>query len=1272
MGVVTTAHLEQWANRVDARHMSGELMRRLIHANLPMSSISMIRFLANEATQLSGWDGVLSCSSQSPWVPDGNSVWELGVGANDRAKVKSDFKKRKDVDLPDGWIRNETTYVAVSFRKFDNKVDFEAELKGLAGWKDVVIIDSSTMEEWIENFYSVQAWLNDEHVIPYVSIESLAGFWQRWVEKTDPEITEALLLHARDEQGRQFLEQFSEEDAYFTVQSDSPEESLAFSYAVISANPEKEEQLNNLSKCVVVNNVEDARKLATQEQHVVFLINNAISEVRSLAKYGHKVIVANGRRIPKKTPAEIELKRLLGRDFVEALQQIGLSKEDAEKDSRACGASVGIWRVWNQLEFGVSDDELPNWAKNDYAETVIPAVLIGGWDENCEGDISIIQKLAGCDYAEFCQKLQQFLNHDNPLVVKVGSSWVVTASATAFALVVQNINKYHLQRFEEAVNEVFSEVDPRLEMPSEERGMAAVHGITIKHTNWIRDGLAEALLKISVLGTRLEDNAVFETGIDKQTYVNRIIASFNALSEDARVITSLGNQMPVLAETAPIPFMDALDSLIQGDPDSIKSIFSDSDGFYSHSYHSYFLWSLESLAWEPTYFPRVCLILLNLAALDPGGRTSNRPINSLKEIFLSWSPGTVATLDQRLDVLQLLARKNEDVVWELMKGLFPQFHGISHPTSEPKWKDFSRSEKAVLTHSSRYQTDTEYLKFAISIACTVPKRWLGLIAVYSMAPDDLKIEILEGLRCLSESLDDKEERHIIWSALRQECNKHKKFPDAKWSMTEDKINALESLLPLFEIAEVTKKANWLFDEHHPDIGFPKADFRAAEEELYKMRARTVSEVLDVDGKQGLIALVDEVQYPVLVARSIDETILDFTFFDECTAFYNSSNNANSLFFSSLSLMMFKLFGCEWNAYLLNCQFFQYLDSVEKAKLFVDYPDNFDTYELISNVGTGVEREYWKIRPVWFSDDSPEILDFVTGKFIEHGRSIELPMKVGFMLDKFPEDFGFKLLDDIYTRLGEEGAVQALNGQSHWIIEIFEKLNRANTDFDRLAQLEYKYLPLLHRNRSMSESQLTLHKMLSKNAVFFIEIMAQLYKAASSEKQDESTEESKHKAQMAWELMYSWKTPPGLSDDGSVNVEQFDDWIITARKLAEEADRVVICDQKIGEVLYFLPEDEKDGNWPHRCLRQLLEDIDSKEIETGLGLAQFNSRGVTCKTMYEGGKQERELAVMWAERADKLSTTWPKASAFCSRISERWGREAAAEDDRAEQDKLRYR
>ena len=729
------------------------------------------------------------------------------------------------------------------------------------------------------------------------------------------------------------------------------------------------------------------------------------------------------------------------------------------------------------------------------------------------------------------------------------------------------------------------------------------------YTNWIRDGLAEALLKISVLGSCLEDNAVFEPGIDKQSYVNCIVASFKSLSEDARVITSLGNQMPVLAEAAPIPFMEALDSLIQGNPDSIKLFLSEDDDFYSHSYHFYFLWSLEVLAWEPAYFPRVCLILLNLAALDPGGRTSNRPINSLKEIFLSWNPGTCSTLDKRLEVLKLLARKNEDVVWELIEGILPGNHDISDPTNEPKWKDFSRSEKIEITQNIRYLTDVQYLKFAISIAGVVPTRWLDLISVYSLIPEDLQLDILEGLRCLKESLKHDDDRHMIWTALRQECNKHKEFPEAKWSMAKGKIEKLESLLPLFEISEETKKSSWLFNELHPEIGVPQAGFSADNKELFNIREKMVSQILNDSGKKGLICLVEQVQYPGLVARSIDKSILDFCFFDEFSNFYNPRNNSNKYFFTCLSQIMFDLFGREWNSYLLHSDFFQSLDGFGKANLFVSYPDSFDTFELISRVGEDVEREYWKNRHLSFSDENSEVLKFVTAKLIEYGRSVELPMRIGLMLDKLPQDFGYKLLEDIYSRLDEEGAVQELGRQAYWVIEIFEKLNQTSTDIENLAKLEYKYLPLINRQRSKTQSQLTLHKMLSKDASFFIEIMVKLYKPASPEKQVNETEESRHEAQLAWKLMHSWKTPPGLEDDGRVNAEKLHSWVSEARKLAIDVDRAVLCDQKIGEILFFLPKDDEDGHWPHRCLRKLLEDNESIDIETGLEIAQFNARGV---------------------------------------------------------------
>jgi hypothetical protein len=73
------------------------------------------------------------------------------------------------------------------------------------------------------------------------------------------------------------------------------------------------------------------------------------------------------------------------------------------------------------------------------------------------------------------------------------------------------------------------------------------------------------------------------------------------------------------------------------------------------------LWALETLAWDPDFLHRAALILARLADIDPGGRLSNRPINSLRAIFLSWTPNTNAPLKQRLAVLDAIVRLTPEV-----------------------------------------------------------------------------------------------------------------------------------------------------------------------------------------------------------------------------------------------------------------------------------------------------------------------------------------------------------------------------------------------------------------------------------------------------------------------------------------------------------------------------------------------------------------------------------------------------------------------------------
>ena len=49
------------------------------------------------------------------------------------------------------------------------------------------------------------------------------------------------------------------------------------------------------------------------------------------------------------------------------------------------------------------------------------------------------------------------------------------------------------------------------------------------------------------------------------------------------------------------------------------------------------------MAWGPEHLHQATSILLTLAEFDPGGKLANRPLGSLRDIFLAWRPNTYAS-----------------------------------------------------------------------------------------------------------------------------------------------------------------------------------------------------------------------------------------------------------------------------------------------------------------------------------------------------------------------------------------------------------------------------------------------------------------------------------------------------------------------------------------------------------------------------------------------------------------------------------------------------
>jgi hypothetical protein len=151
-----------------------------------------------------------------------------------------------------------------------------------------------------------------------------------------------------------------------------------------------------------------------------------------------------------------------------------------------------------------------------------------------------------------------------------------------------------------------------------------------------------------------------------------------------------------------------------------------------------------------------------------------------------------------------------------------------------------------------------------------------------------------------------------------------------------------------------------------------------------------------------------------------------------------------------------------------------------------------------------------------------------------------------------------------------------------------------------------------------------------------------------------------KAQAAYTLLDSWHTLPGRRTDGTVDAVALTAWVEKARILLEQATRREIGDLHIGEILGMSPLGD-DGLWPHEAVRDVVEATESAEIDRGIALSVYNSRGVVSKNMREGGAQERELVRKYTSYADAMNEKWPRTAAVLREIAQFYESDAARSD-----------
>ena len=1247
--------LRVWADTLQAREKLPALIRRLIHATTENPTLS--QFPADEGIQRRRWDGILAVPTGNAWVPAGSSVWEMGTDQTPATKAENDYTKRTaDPGVVD--IAN-ATFVFVTPRKWEGKARWRDEKRAEAKWRDVVVWDCDDLEQWIEIAPAVDAWVT--HLLGKFppGVRDVSSYWAALAATSEPPLTPAMFLAGRDGTAKELCQAIAGRPSEIAVSAISLQELRDFVAALVAAGGEQSEDVASARGIIIENR--DAWNQLTVSKNTLLLIPGeqlAVDKamIAQAVAAGHRVITQtsytyirnrSGIRLPRADQSELQ----------QAMERAGFPEEQSHRLAREAG---GCLSVLVRLASKYAGQISPAWAKSEEAVALLPLVLMGAWNDNNSEDRKIVERFTAESYANVQKLVTRSINQPDAPLRFVAGIYSFVSREDSWRLLSPYFTSDLLNHFANVAVDVLSEDDPRFEMPADERYLAAIHNKLPKFSPQLREGLAET---IALLGAR-GDQTLQGAPEGASWLAAKLVGILLDRAAPVRWF-SLAHVLPLLGEAAPDAFLSAVETDLSRSSPAIRSLFEkDADGLFSSSPHTKLMWALEIIGWDTAHLSPVVLVLAHLAAIDSGGRIHPRPAGVLHDIFRFWFPQTSATIEQRLEVLDVLSKRKPEVAWSLLVELVPRGHDVANPGIKPRWRDYDGSHLKQITRADIFRQVDWAGNRLIELASSDNAKWEALLKGFAKLPEVTQNAILKWLAETDPVGLPEPGRDRIWGGIRHLVREHRFFHDAWWALPAKIVDQLavfeEKLAPSNPIA----RFKWLFGrDGFRAFGHSKTPYEERERMREQAQSQAIETVYRTKGLTGVLELACDASIPymigVLAARSklipdwqelLPEKLLsrDGTVQDVALGYAAArAQSEGEQFLASLPLE-------NWTAEAV----------AEIAGAF-----NFasDTWNMVRNRRPEAEALYWKrVRTLGAQLNEGELEDAVRCILKAERPLVALDLLTSAIQGKkkVPWDLAADTVDAA-SLVSVDHTLDVPLQESIWeLCELTKYLqNDPAGDQERLTKLEWRLLPLARHNDFAPK---TLHAELGRNPGFFAEVIAAQFRAKGEPRDEQKLADPRKQAlaEAAHDLLDSWVGIPGTRADGSIDFATLKNWVDDSRQICEANDRLEICDVMLGEQFSCAPPDP-DGTWPCEAAREILEAVSTDKILQGFDCGVANQRGTHWKSMTEGGEQERELAKKYNGYAEYCKMRWPRTALALRRIAEDYEREAKREDERAE-------
>ena len=469
------------------------------------------------------------------------------------------------------------------------------------------------LETWLTECPSVHRWFANLLGKRTSDLWDLSQGWETLSRITTIPLSSELFLNGRNEEKDNLLSFLAGQASVIRVKAQSKNESYGFILAALKS------EFAYASKVLIIKNQNAWGWLVDTKQPLI-LIPDGFSPTGSgkAVACGHFVVEALDNQ--DTAQASIQIERPPRQERINALKSMGLQDKLAEQIY--IDTNGYLEPILRHPKLSPLDQIPASWNSKISSDLLFAILFATEWDGNNPYDQESLSNLAGVDYSNLEKTVTELSKLPDAPIRLLGSVWQVISKLDMWLLIAPQLSALHLERLGIVAKKVLCDIDPSFDLVPEEHYMASIKGAVPLYSVRLKRWIADSLALVSAYG----DNYFNAANLRPSDYVRVWARQIFDTAKNAKSWYSMGESLPLLAESAPQEFLSAVEKMSEGEIPAILGLFEkEGDGIFGGCPHAALLWALERVSWNKSYLSLVSSILARLSDIDPGGRHSNRP-----------------------------------------------------------------------------------------------------------------------------------------------------------------------------------------------------------------------------------------------------------------------------------------------------------------------------------------------------------------------------------------------------------------------------------------------------------------------------------------------------------------------------------------------------------------------------------------------------------------------------------------------------------------------